>query len=56
MRRSDFNYDLPDELIAQQPLARRRDSRLLVLPAAGEAVDCQFAQLTDLLKPGWWSR
>ncbi|RLA03969.1 MAG: tRNA preQ1(34) S-adenosylmethionine ribosyltransferase-isomerase QueA, partial [Gammaproteobacteria bacterium] len=38
--------------IAQQPLARRRDSRLLVLPAAGEAVDCQFAQLTDLLKPG----
>lgn len=52
MRRSDFNYHLPTGLIAQQPLPQRRDSRLLVLPAAAGVEDRTFAQLADLLRPG----
>ena len=31
MRVEDFNYDLPEELIAQTPLLKRETSRLLVL-------------------------
>ncbi|MEM7467135.1 MAG: S-adenosylmethionine:tRNA ribosyltransferase-isomerase, partial [Pseudomonadota bacterium] len=31
MQKSDFYFDLPDELIASEPLAERRDSRLLVV-------------------------
>ncbi|MGB1581516.1 MAG: S-adenosylmethionine:tRNA ribosyltransferase-isomerase, partial [Nevskiales bacterium] len=31
MKRADFNYDLPPELIAQQPLPQRSASRLLYL-------------------------
>lgn len=31
MRLEDFNYDLPSELIAQEPLSKREQSRLLVL-------------------------
>ncbi|MBQ2859583.1 MAG: S-adenosylmethionine:tRNA ribosyltransferase-isomerase, partial [Peptococcaceae bacterium] len=31
MRTEDFNFDLPEELIAQHPLAQRDHSRLLVL-------------------------
>lgn len=52
MRRSDFNYHLPTGLIAQQPLPQRRDSRLLVLPAAAGVEDRTFSQLADLLRPG----
>ena len=37
---SDFNYDLPEELIAQTPILKRDHSRLLVLDkATGEMVD-----------------
>uniref|UniRef100_UPI001ED94EE7 S-adenosylmethionine:tRNA ribosyltransferase-isomerase n=1 Tax=Xanthomonas phaseoli TaxID=1985254 RepID=UPI001ED94EE7 len=32
LKKSDFHYDLPDELIAQAPLAERAASRLLVVP------------------------
>ena len=35
MQLSDFNYDLPPELIAQHPLANRSDSRLLEVAASG---------------------
>lgn len=53
MQLSDFHYDLPEALIAQQPSARRGDSRLLYLPAnVGAACDRQFRDLTDLLRPG----
>jgi len=52
MRRSDFQYVLPTGLIAQQPLAHRRDSRLLYLPATGSAEDRKFAHLRNLLRPG----
>ena len=47
---SDFDYDLPPDLIAGFPPAKRRDSRLLVV---GETLaDRQFADLPALLNPG----
>lgn len=50
---SDFHYDLPEELIAQQPLADRAASRLLHLDrATGHLHDRQFRNLPDLLRPG----
>ena len=53
MQRSDFHFDLPDELIAQYPLERRGDGRLLCLERnSGELVDRLFADLPDLLSPG----
>ncbi len=47
---SDFNYELPDELIAQFPAADRRGSRLLEL--ADSIVDRGFAELPALLRSG----
>jgi S-adenosylmethionine:tRNA ribosyltransferase-isomerase len=53
MKLSDFDFDLPEELIAQYPLPERRDSRLLHLPADAEGpVDRRFRDLPDLLRPG----
>ena len=53
MRRSDFIYPLPVELIAQTPLARRSASRLLVLDgASGARADRQVAELPELLRRG----
>ncbi|HKJ22052.1 MAG TPA: tRNA preQ1(34) S-adenosylmethionine ribosyltransferase-isomerase QueA [Gammaproteobacteria bacterium] len=50
---SDFYYHLPAELIAQQPLPGRRDSRLLVLDAGRAALsDKRLDDLSDLLSPG----
>jgi len=50
MQLSDFNFDLPTELIAQQPLAERTQSRLLCLHGeTGEYDDRQFMQLPSLL-------
>ena len=46
---SDFNYELPDDLIAQKPAADRRGSRLLELGA--EIVDRSFAEFPKLLRP-----
>ncbi|MFA5683680.1 MAG: tRNA preQ1(34) S-adenosylmethionine ribosyltransferase-isomerase QueA [Lysobacteraceae bacterium] len=53
MKRSDFHYDLPRELIARQPLPERSASRLLVLPAdpAGP-VDALVRELPHWLRPG----
>ena len=49
---SDFNYRLPEELIAQQPLADRAASRLLHLErAAGRLQGRYFRELPDLLRP-----
>ena len=53
LKRSDFHFDLPSELIGQEPLDRRSDSRLLFLPRfEGEAADRQFRELPDLLRAG----
>jgi len=49
---SDFHYDLPDELIAQQPLPDRAASKLLHLSAAtGHFEDRRFIEFPDLLRP-----
>jgi len=48
---SDFDFELPAELIAQQPLATRRASRLLLVdPQSNELRDRQFAELGDYLR------
>jgi S-adenosylmethionine:tRNA ribosyltransferase-isomerase len=53
MQISDFEYALPDDLIAQYPTKERRASRLLLLDAAAQALaDRQFAELPGLLVPG----
>ena len=52
MQLSDFHYDLPERLIAQQPSARRGDSRLLHLPQRGDPADLRFGDLASLLRPG----
>ncbi|MFC1602756.1 tRNA preQ1(34) S-adenosylmethionine ribosyltransferase-isomerase QueA [Pseudomonadota bacterium] len=52
MRRSDFLYDLPEELIAQQPTGKRGDSRMLCLDGdTGLLADRGFADLPELLRP-----
>ena len=52
MQLSDFHFDLPEELIAQAPLAERTDSRLLHLSADGRLVDRRFRDIVDLLQSG----
>lgn len=47
MRRQDFSYDLPDELIARHPTPERTGSRLLCLD--GVTGECQHRQFSDLL-------
>jgi S-adenosylmethionine:tRNA ribosyltransferase-isomerase len=50
---SEFHYELPQELIAQQPLPDRAASRLLRLSAAtGALEDRRFRDFPDLLRPG----
>ena len=50
---SDFDYPLPEALIAQEPLDPRDASRLLVLPRAGGSFrHARFSELPDLLRPG----
>ncbi|MGO9086079.1 MAG: tRNA preQ1(34) S-adenosylmethionine ribosyltransferase-isomerase QueA [Terriglobales bacterium] len=50
---SDFHYDLPEELIAQEPLPDRAGSRLLRLEAAtGRVEDGQFREFPALLRAG----
>jgi S-adenosylmethionine:tRNA ribosyltransferase-isomerase len=53
LKKSDFHYDLPPELIAQAPLPERSASRLLVVPPAPESfADRQVRDLPELLQPG----
>ena len=53
MKTRDFYYDLPPELIAQTPLARRDSSRLLVLNKADGSVEHRhFHDIPDYLNPG----
>ncbi len=50
---SDFDYDLPAELIAQTPLERRDSSRLLVLNRSSGALEHRhFRDIGEYLHPG----
>ena len=50
---SDFDYDLPEELIAQHPTSSRTDSRMLVVdPATGILTDRHFTDLGEELARG----
>ena len=53
MKRSEFFYNLPKELIAQTPIEPRDSSRMLVMhKATGELEHKIFRDVTDYLKPG----
>ena len=53
MRLDDFDYQLPDDLIAQRPLAERDASRLMVVHrGTGEIEHVQFSDLPLFLTPG----
>ncbi|MHA1540843.1 MAG: tRNA preQ1(34) S-adenosylmethionine ribosyltransferase-isomerase QueA [Alphaproteobacteria bacterium] len=49
MKLSDFNFDLPEELIAKYPPENRTDSRMLVVP---KNLDKKFTDFPDLLNAG----
>lgn len=53
MKVSDFNYNLPEELIAQVPIKNRDESRLMVLNREKQTIEHkQFKDILDYLKPG----
>ena len=53
MKRQDFYFDLPEELIAQDPLEDRSGSRLLMLDKkTGETSHHIFREITEYLNPG----
>jgi len=53
LKKSDFHYDLPEELIAQAPLPERSASRLLLVPPAPAPFDDRHVRdLPGLLEPG----
>jgi S-adenosylmethionine:tRNA ribosyltransferase-isomerase len=53
VKKSDFDFDLPRELIAQAPLPERSSSRLLLLDvAAQQREDRMFRELPQILRPG----
>ena len=53
MRRQDFYYELPEELIAQDPLENRESSRLLVLDKKSGAISHHiFREIINYLNPG----
>lgn len=53
MKLADFDYYLPAELIAQEPLRNRADSRLLVLNrASGEIAHTKFSKIDDYIDKG----
>ncbi|MCR5209194.1 MAG: tRNA preQ1(34) S-adenosylmethionine ribosyltransferase-isomerase QueA [Lachnospiraceae bacterium] len=53
LKKSDYFYDLPEELIAQDPLSDRSSSRLMCLDKESGAVSHHhFYELPDFLKPG----
>lgn len=53
MKVSDFNYELPEELIAQFPIEKRDESRLMVLDREKKTIEHKiFKDILDYLKPG----
>lgn len=52
-RLSDYDYELPEELIAQRPLPRREDSRMMVLHRAEQRIEHRaFAELPSFVRRG----
>ena len=53
MKVTDFNYNLPEELIAQVPIEKRDESRLMVLDREKKTIEHKvFKDILDYLKPG----
>ncbi|MFL0810713.1 MAG: tRNA preQ1(34) S-adenosylmethionine ribosyltransferase-isomerase QueA [Agarilytica sp.] len=53
MRRDDFHYELPEELIALKPTQERSGSRLLRLDGPSGAIEhCQFSDILEHIEPG----
>ena len=53
MKVSDFNYNLPEELIAQVPIKNRDESRLMILDKENKTIEHkQFKDILEYLKPG----
>ncbi len=53
MKVSEFNYDLPEELIAQVPIEKRDESRLMVLNRKDQTIEHKtFKDIIDYLEPG----
>lgn len=53
MNVSDFYYDLPEELIAQTPIEKRDESRLMVLNRASQTIEHKtFKDIIEYLEPG----
>ncbi len=53
MKVSEFNYDLPEELIAQIPIKKRDESRLMVLDKKNQNIEHKtFKDIIDYLEPG----
>lgn len=53
MKLSEFDYELPEELIAQQPLERRDASRMLILDRNAQTLaDSKFELLPECVRPG----
>lgn len=53
MKVSDFNYNLPEELIAQVPLEKRDESRLMILDKKNKIIEHKkFKDIIDYLEPG----
>ena len=52
IKTTDYNYDLPQELIAQTPLKNRSESRLMVLNRQTKTIEHKvFSDILDLLTP-----
>ena len=53
MKVTDFNYNLPEELIAQVPIAKRDESRLMILNRKNQTIKHKtFKDIIDYLEPG----
>ena len=53
MKVSEFNYELPEELIAQTPIEKRDESRLMVLNKKQQTIEHKvFKDIIEYLKPG----
>ncbi len=53
MKVSDFKYDLPKELIAQTPIKKRDESRLMVLNRSDKTIKHKiFKDIVEYLRPG----